>query len=335
MTEGNERALLTHSSKRQFQKCQYSYYLRHVLMLSRAEEAQALRMGSAVHAGAEVFARGGSSEEAVAAATEVYGQAPSWAGPEWSYEGVAVACLVTGYGWYYGEQPLTYQAVEQTLTAPIRNPDTGRPSQTFQLGGKVDGIVTGIEGQPCLLERKTSSEDVSEGSKYRMRLRLDPQVSTYLLLARANGIELTTAYYDVIVKPGMRPLKATPEESRKYTKDGRLYANQREADETPEEWSERLFSDVLERPARYYCRFEVPRLEDDLRDAAQDLWQVAQALGDAYRRERWPRTVDRHCDYCEFASLCLNSVRVEKDGEPPAGFIRRESQHPELEEKAE
>jgi hypothetical protein len=68
------------------------------------------------------------------------------------------------------------------------NPATGRASQTRQLGGKLDVLVRDQDSRALIIEHKTSSEDLGPGSDYWRRLRMDPQISTYFVGARALGI---------------------------------------------------------------------------------------------------------------------------------------------------
>ena len=90
-----------------------------------------------------------------------------------------------------------------------------------------------LAGTTVLIEHKTSSADIEDGSAFWKRLRLDSQSSNYLTGSKAVGFDPKAVLFDVIRKPRIKPLKATPVESRKYKKDGGLYANQRENDETP------------------------------------------------------------------------------------------------------
>ncbi len=86
-------------------------------------------------------------------------------------------------------------------------------------------------GSVILVEHKTTSEDIEITSDYWLKLMLDGQISQYYLGAKALGYEVTECLYDVIRKPSMRPYSATPEESRKYKKDGTLYETQHAFDD--------------------------------------------------------------------------------------------------------
>ncbi|MAD80551.1 MAG: hypothetical protein CMJ50_06875 [Planctomycetaceae bacterium] len=49
--------------------------------------------------------------------------------------------MFTGYADRYATEDFEIVEVELPFTGEIRNPDTNRPSQTFVMAGKVDGIV--------------------------------------------------------------------------------------------------------------------------------------------------------------------------------------------------
>lgn len=218
---------------------------------------------------------------------------------------------------------------EQTIVQPLTNPETGRPSLTFDAGGKLDAIVELQDCRIAIRELKTMSEDPSDESSYWLRLLMDPQISHYFLLARAAGYEPETIAYDVVRKPCIKPLKATPVEDRKYTKAGTLYANQRDTDETPDEWETRLYDDMTSRPTFYLNRREIPRLEQDLDAYAQELWDTAKDFRQAQLTNRWYRTVGRHCDQCAYFGLCTG-LKVFEPGSVPDGFERVTDIHPEL-----
>jgi hypothetical protein len=89
---------------------------------------------------------------------------------------------------------------------------------------------------------------------------------------------------------------------------GRLHANQRDADETPEEYRQRILESIQENPAKFFGRREVVRLEQDEHEAALDTWHLAELVDEAERFERRPRNPDacivrgRTCDYFEVCS---------------------------------
>ncbi len=186
-----------------------------------------------------------------------------------------------------------------------------------------------------MVEHKTSSEDIRPGSEYWRRLRMDGQVSVYYEGATSLGYTVGGCLYDVIGKPGIRPLSATPMEKRKYTKPtkaepvSRLYAGQREHDETPEEFRDRLLIAVAEDPEGYYQRGEVVRLEAEREEALFDIWQIGQQIREASLAKRAPRNPDACKNYgrtCPFFDVCTGQASLDD----PKLFRISEGAHPEL-----
>jgi hypothetical protein len=176
-----------------------------------------------------------------------------------------------------------------------------------------------------VVEHKTTSSDIGPGSAYWAKLTLDTQVSAYL--GAHEGVE--GMLYDVIRKPGIRPYKATPPADRKYTKAGALYASQREADETPEEFAERLRADISADPNRYYQRGVIVRLPDEAAEAARDTWLVAGSIRESMRLDAWPRNpgaCDSYGRTCDYWSVCAGQAHLDDE----ALFRTADTAHEEL-----
>jgi hypothetical protein len=239
--------------------------------------------------------------------------------------------MLAGYDARWSSEMHRYQviAVEAEFQAPLTNPDSGAPSRTFRLGGKLDVLAREDGHRNVVIEHKTASGDVSAGSDYLKRLRLDGQVSVYYAGAAALGHPVDACVYDVLVKPALRPYKATAPEARKYTKDGTLYKTQRLADETPEEYRDRLVEAVSSAPNDYFMRAEVVRLDAEVTDAMADVWQLGRAMRENDLAGRYPRNPDACVRYgrtCEFFGVCCGEASVDD----PSIFRRSEVAHPEL-----
>ena len=93
-----------------------------------------------------------------------------------------------------------------------------------------------------IVEHKSTSEDITMGSAYWNKVALvDSQVTSYLLASRIMGWGEVEVLYDVLLKSTMKRQFATPLEKRQYTKatktqPSRLHADQREVDETEDEF---------------------------------------------------------------------------------------------------
>jgi hypothetical protein len=243
---------------------------------------------------------------------------------------VKAEVMLYAYHHKWKDEPYEVLGVQVPFRAELRNPSTGRPSQTWDLGGQLDAIVRDLRtGEVKFVESKTSSEDLTPGSDYWKRLRLDSQVSIYFAGGKALGHDFAACIYDVLGKPGQRPLKATPEENRKYTAKGALYANQRDRDETPDEYKIRLLKAFVEEPDGYLARCEVVRLEAEMAAALGDVWMQGQEIREAENAERWPRNVDA-CSLpgrtCPFWIVCAGEASIDD----PTRYRRINNPHPEL-----
>jgi hypothetical protein len=256
-----------------------------------------------------------------------------------AFDLVRAEVMLAGYDARWGEamDGLEVLAVEAEFLAPLVNPDTRAASRTWQIAGKIDVIVRErFEANRILLvEHKTASGDVGPGSDYLKRLRLDGQISIYYAGATALGFPPDGCLYDVLVKPGARPLKATPVEARKYVaKTGALYANQRDADETPEQYRDRLVEIVAPAPADFYQRADVVRLDGEVAEAMADVWQTGRTIRENEVAGRAPRNPDACVRYgrtCEFFGVCTGAASLED----ASLFRRSEVAHPELSSNAD
>jgi hypothetical protein len=235
------------------------------------------------------------------------------------YDLARAEAMLAGYHarWVDDMRDLVVLGVELEFNAPLRNPDTGAMSRTWTLGGKLDVLVmVASTGEIAVVEHKHTSVDAGPGSDYLKRLRMDGQVTTYFAGASALGHDVASCIYDVLVKPGQRPLRATPPESRKYTKDGRLYAAQRERDETPEEYRARLLEAIAAAPNDHYLRANVVRHEAEMHEGMGDIWETGRGMREAELAQRHPRNPDACVRYgrtCEFFGVCTGESSLQDD----------------------
>lgn len=327
------RKLLTHSRIACAKKCLRAHYYSYELGIKKARKTAPLRIGTAFHVGLDAYGKGLEPEAAAYKAGEAYQEIPEWAdGYEWCVEYHTVQRLLLAYFDWWKPQNIEVVASEVLFDLPIINPETNAEGRSFRLAGKIDKIVRLPDTRLALMEHKTCGADIGPESDYWKRLRLDHQISLYMLAARRLGYDVQTVFYDVTRKPSIAPYRATPTDKRKFKKDGTLYANLREHDETPEEFAARLSDDIASRPEFYFQRREIPRLEADLKEFEWELWQTQQLLRDCQRHGRWFRNSAACLQpfKCEYFDLCSQGVVV---GETvPPGFVKVPYVHQELEE---
>jgi PD-(D/E)XK nuclease superfamily len=317
--------VLTNSELKTLRRCAFEHRLAYGLGYRSVREADALRFGTVIHVALEAWWRQPDRELRLTAALATL---PLDGDP---FELARAVQMISGYDLRWRDEPLEVLAVELEFRAPIVNPRTRKGSRLFESGGKIDAVARNlVDGRTYIVEHKTSSDDLTPGSVYWQCLQLDAQVSTYYAGARALGFDVSGVIYDVLGRPKLKPLKATPLEDRKYRKDdGVLYVNMRAEDETPLEYEVRVRDAIAEAPDRYYVRGEVVRLDDEEKLAAWDTWQLAQLLHEGERAGRYPRNPDacrRFGRLCSYFGVCTRTESLD-DAER---FRRVENVHEEL-----
>jgi hypothetical protein len=238
-------------------------------------------------------------------------QLPPDASDDDRYERARLRAMLLGYliRWQK-EDAEKYELLgcEVEFRCPLINPATGRKSDTWDLGGKLDKLVRErATGDVWVVEHKTSGEDISPGSSYWARLRMDTQVSIYhvggnaVLREIGSGASVAGVLYDVLGKPKLRPLEAN---------------TRRERAESPEEYEARCVAAIAESPDRYYRRAPVIRLEGELDDALIDIWQQSKQMREAELKNRAPRNPEacsRWGRMCEFFPVCSGETTLQDE----------------------
>lgn len=282
--------------------CQRRHHYEWDLGIKPVAESAALRFGTLVHLALEAWwlAQGEARLDDALAALRSDPKADP-------FEVAKAEAMMRGYHVRWKDEPYDTIGVESEFTTPLVNPDTGAASKTWELGGTIDAIVRDRrDGRVLLVEHKTSSVDITQGSDYWKRLRLDNQVSTYFVGAASLGLEVDGCLYDVLGKPLQRPLKASTKRAK---------------DETPDEYLVRVMEAIAEDPSKFYQRGEVVRLEGEVQEAMRDAWQLAVQLRDARAANSFPRNPDACIAYnttCPFFGACSG----EESLDDPARFTQ-------------
>jgi hypothetical protein len=157
--------LITSSRLKDARACPRLHRIRYELGYRPAEEPEALRFGTLGHEGLKAWweAQGDRLE---ATLTAIRTATHAEAEPDLFALAKAEAML-TGYDARWKAEPYEVLAVEVPFETELRNPMTGRPSQTWRLAGKIDAIVRDLrDGRVLVVEHKTATGDISPGSEY-------------------------------------------------------------------------------------------------------------------------------------------------------------------------
>jgi len=374
--------LITHSRLACHRRCPREHHYRYDLgRVVRASHAQ--RLGTLVHLGLEAWwraqlGRAMDDEGYIILSRAELADPATWVvvvsrldralsamahiepAPD-PYDLARAEAMLIGYDarWSADAQNYEVLAVEHEFRAPLPGRleplfNQGADLRGWQLGGKLDVLVRERStGRVLVIEHKTSSEDISPGAAYWARLRLDGQVSLYHLADE----RVEAVLYDVLLKPSAKPHKATPEESRKWTKEKkgncpscggmgategfipsvcaacggfgrlvleprRLYAGQRLTDESPADFRDRLVADIAAAPEKYYARGEVVRLASESAEHLAELREQAIAIARGSRVKN-PESCVRYGSTCGYFGACTGERSIEE-------YEKIEWCHPEL-----
>jgi hypothetical protein len=294
--------LLTKSRLGAFRSCQRLHDIQYRQHYRPVEEAGPLRFGSLIHLGLEQIWKGEPLD------------LPTEADP---WDLAKARPMLAGYVARWREGDLTkYEVlgVEVPFECPLINPSTGAESKTWRLGGKFDLLLREVAtGRVLVGEHKSSGIDISAGSTFWARLRLDSQASIYFVGAKALGHDVVGLLYDALGKPRIRPLEAN---------------SRRSEPETPGEYEARCMAAIGAAPDTFYRRGEVVRLEAEVNDAMIDVWQTAQQMREAERFGRAPRNPGA-CDswgrMCSYFPCCSGETTLQNER-----LYRLSVAHPEL-----
>jgi len=319
------------SEVKAFQRCPRYHHIKYELGYRSVGDAEALTFGRLIHIGLEVWWNTGGDTDAALEAVNCCSEVELVD----AYELAKAQCLLLGYGCRWADEGLTIRGSEVEFVTKLLNPDTNAASKLFALGGKIDGLVEDERKEQWIVEHKTTSMDITDGSEYWQKLRMDAQVSTYFVGARSVGVHVSGCIYDVIKKPMLRPISIALTDDagvkvvldgngeRVRTKDGKKWRETGDSKagyelqtrrETPEEYRVRLTEDIACNPDKYFAREKVVRLADDELDAAADMWQVAKQIREAQRLNRHPRHPDSCMNWnrpCEYFGVCTRTASLE------------------------
>lgn len=247
--------------------------------------------------------------------------------------------LLRGYAARYVVYDIVPTAVEDVAESPLCNLSTGRTSRSFRVMGKID-VRGNRAGRTVLMDHKTCSEDIADpNAPYWRQLIIEGQLSHYMLLEWLAGRKVDEAVWDVVRKPDISPRKLSRLERSDVGITGRYYDDVLSCDdidsmraterETPAMYEARLAHDcTTERSERYFQRRTIPRLDAELIEYGEELWDHAQNLLVARREGRWPRNSGACMSYgspCRYLGICSGY-----DSPDSQNWRRKDQVHHEL-----
>jgi hypothetical protein len=308
--ETADKTLLTYSAPNTYRNCPRKYKNRYVDNLRPRERAEALSFGSVIHTAIEIWYRSAGVESRLSDVNAYLddafenrivdaGQMASWH---------LARAIIAGYASRYSVEEFEVVEVEKEFVGEIRNPDTGRQSQTFRIAGKVDAIVRCHDGM-YLLEHKTAA---TVDANYLDKLWTDTQIALYSHYLRELGYPIVGVIYNVLLKARLKQsagetqaeYEARHAELAAKNKSGKSTAK-RQMPETDIEFQSRL-TEWYSRPEAFHREF-IYLSEDRLAMLQEEVWEITQQYLDARRRGKWLLNTSNCFSYqrpCEYLAYC-------------------------------
>ncbi len=309
-TESSEKTLLTYSALNTFRNCPRKYKNRYLDNLRPRERAEALSFGSVIHTAIELWYRSSNTESRLRDVLAYIDDAfeNRLVDANLMVQWHLATAMIRGYAERYGTEEFEIVEVEKEFVGEIRNPDTGRQSQTFRIAGKVDGIVRCHDGL-YLLEHKTAS---TVDASYLDKLWTDTQIALYCYYLRELGYPIVGVIYNVLLKSRLKQGKGETQEEYEVrhaelaakNKSGKSTAK-RQMSETDDEFQSRL-TEWYSRPDAFHREF-IYLSEDRLAMLQDEVWEITQQYLDARRRGKWLLNTSNCFSYqrpCEYLAYC-------------------------------
>lgn len=306
----NDKLVLTYSALNTFRNCPRKYKHRYIDNLRPRERAEALSFGSVVHGAIELWYRMVKQPNRMAVVLETIDQQFPERNVDFTQKSHwhLARSMFTGYASHYATEDFEIVEVEKEFVGEIRNPDTGRQSQTFRIAGKVDAIVRCHDGM-YLLEHKTAA---SIDANYLDKLWTDTQIALYSFYLREMGYPIVGVIYNVLLKSRLKQGRGETQ-SEYETRRAELAAKNKSGKSSAKRQMPESDADYQARLAEWYSRPEafhrefIYLSEDRLSMLQDEVWEITQQYLDARRRGKWLLNTANCFSYqrpCEYLSLC-------------------------------
>lgn len=321
---GKERTTkYTTSMVKCFKQCRMKYYLEYVEGIKPIKTPAALKRGTLYHKGLELLLQGTPLADIREALYDMEEKACEVSGVDFDAVAPGLAFLmVQAFERESGYKSWKVFEVEKSFEVPT--------AYGKRLIGKIDAFIEN-EGNYFLIEHKSTTRWNGDGAEYLHNLLWDEQPTNYLYAINRmkedgtiSAPEIKGVFYVITEVPKLIPYQATPMEKRKYKRDGSLYANQHENDETPEEYLDRCAAWYAEQP-RVHTHFEY-RTGRDIDNQIADLNLVFRDMAECEKSETFYRNPGE-CSIldCPYRPKCL-----ENNPDTDVLFIKKSARNEEL-----
>ena len=309
--------ILTYSSIKLFQSCRWKYNQRYNNNLTPSKEKDVLYLGSVWHSVLEIWYGNSDHKSKIEKAIVLIDKSfPDYLTDSKQKQNWHLCqAMFEGYINRFPEEEFKPLGLEMEFVIPITNPRTGRCSRTFELRGKVDGLVQLKEsGDLFLIEHKTAAQVSTD---YIERLTFDFQINLYAMaLSRFLKLKISGVIYNVIRKAKLKQSEGESEEQYeirraeliKKSKSGKTAAK-RKMPESDDLYRKRLIAKYDD--SEMYHREVLYLSDQDAARTSQELWNISKLILIAKRENNWIPNWDNCFQFgnqpCTYWPLCRSN----------------------------
>lgn len=276
--------IVTNSSLTTFKSCPRKYQIRYIKGYAPSETKTYLTFGTNMHKLIELWYTNGKNLELAKKQYLVNAN-------ELKSEDMVPLQMIDGYAARYAVEGYESLQCEARFEFDLYDPKTNENIDGVKVNGMMDGLMTNIaDGKVILRETKTTSEDISSSfAPYWEKLKLDSQVSTYLLAVHETAKE---CLYDVVKKPLLKQKK----------------------EELFEEYLERIRLEVLSDLDKYFVRKVIHRSDSEILENLKDMVRVTKMIQDCEGKSNFPRYTNSCFSFnskCPYYDVCCGWESLE------------------------
>ena len=341
---------ISHSQIQTFKECNKKYYYSHIERVKPISRQSFQRFGEAFSLGVGPLAQKYDLQYVIDEVFACYPEDHNASGYTVEIERESVIRMLTAYDLYWSKQSAMQCLIaDRNFDVKILNPITGYPSTAYHLVGRIDSICELADGRIALVKHRTTSQDISKpDADFWRLLRIDQQLSLLVYAAKQMGYNVDCVIYDAVRSPsieprqipcidedgfkivhdqeGMRVFNTRTKQPRQSADKAKGYTLQTRI-ESPEEYGIRLEQDILNRPDWYFSRQEIPRLESDIQEFEEELWDIQKSMRESEKNNRHYKNTSACFKHgrCAYFDLCYYKQDVTQT--IPQGFEKIETNY--------
>lgn len=273
---------ISNNSSSIMRSCQKKFYWHYIEGLKPMRKPTALSMGSVLHEAFDMYYNNFPVVDVLKYIKDTMDATISKQSPSEVEESILVKYILVGMWMSYPFKLDQFSKIEPEKEFKVRVPGT----RGILFVGKIDGLVTDLNGKMWVRELKTTSQTFQQ---FETKSKHSSQGSGYIWAMRKLGYPVEGIIYDFVKKPLLR----------------------KGINENIDQFGARIINDYSTRPDIYYKRHFSYRTKEELELFEEDIRSVANDIRRRKKDEKWHRNQDQCWNYnseCPYLKICFSKV---------------------------